>query len=109
MYCGDGTEKTPNAFSLSKALYSLTQGKYKFLFYRTDWVNVHRPDFLCDQMQNFQRVPDLLANSSITWKVKGGTQDFVILYLILTNKDKLVMELKMSGTWEKTDMSASCL
>lgn len=48
-----------------------------------------------------------LANSSITWKVKGVTQDFVILYLILTNKDKIGYGIKMSGTWEKTDMSAA--
>lgn len=54
-------------------------------------------------MQHFKHVPDLLANNSVTQKAKRVTQDFVILYLILTNKDKLVMELKMSGSWEKAD------
>lgn len=54
-------------------------------------------------MQNFKHVPDLLANNSVTQKAKRVTQDFVILYLILTNKDKLIMELKMSGIWEKAD------
>lgn len=67
------------------------------------------PDFPYDRMQNFYHVPDFLASSSTTQKVKKVTQDFVILYLIQTNKDKLVMELKASGTWAKVDMSVSCL
>lgn len=54
-------------------------------------------------MQNFKHVPDLLPNNSVTQKAKRVTQDFVILYLILTNKGKLVMELKMPGIWEKAD------
>lgn len=34
---------------------------------------------------------------------------FVILCLILTNRDRLLLELKLSGTQEKVAMSASCL
>ena len=60
-------------FLFPKASYNLIQGKYSFPFYRTDWVNVHRPDFLCVRMQDFQHAPDLLANSSVTQKVKGVT------------------------------------
>lgn len=52
-------------------------------------------------MQNSQCVPNLLANNSITQKVKRMTHGFVAPYLFLTNKDKLVTELKISGTWKK--------
>lgn len=75
-----------------------------------DFGHVHTwPDFPYNRMQNFKHIPDLLANSSVTQKVKRVTQAFVILYLCLTNKDKLVMELKVSGTWKKEYMSVSCL
>lgn len=106
-------QKIYQMFLLFQKLYIiLAQRKYSFPVYGTDWglwVYVHWPDFSYVGMQNIQHLSDLFANSLVMQKVKRVTQDFIILYLVLTNKDKLVMELKVSGTWEKADMSTSCL
>lgn len=52
----------------------------------------------CNRIYSVQQGSDLLADNPINQKVKGVTQGFVIPYLILTNQDKLLMELKLSGT-----------
>jgi hypothetical protein len=52
----------------------------------------------------------LLADNSITQKVKRVTLVIVAIpCLILTNKDKLPMELKLSKTEEEVYMPGSCL
>lgn len=90
--------EAPNAFSLSNA-YIIWHKESTHFFYRTDWVNVMRPDFLCD----WSRISSMFLTCLLTVQSPGRSrewlQDFCYSVLILTNKDKLVMELKMSGTW----------
>lgn len=93
-----GRDRTKNTIP-SKFLHNLSTMKI-LPSCKSDWDSrhAHWPDLSCNRIYSVQQGSDLLADNPINRKVKGVTQGFVILYLILTNKDRLLMELKLSGT-----------
>lgn len=96
-YSGNRTQKT----TPSRYLHSLSTEKGLiscFLIWLGLWTYAQWPDRPCNRIYSVHCFSDLLVDSPINQKVSGMTQGFVILYLILTNKDKLLMELKLSGT-----------